>query len=537
MKRMNYFWKGVMIFIGAIVVGSGLAWIYLSIFDRSTDSDASSVVTDTVGFWDADVHVSQVDVEGTAYRSSAKLSVTWMIPSQDVSHFFVVAKDEYSQETMSETIDASKDEAELTGLKSDTSYEITVLACLDEACETSLESTESVEGSTEAEYWQIQGTGSSYETAEQVVDHGSTLSYLLPYSDWAPKDLQGVVKYYFNGSAASPQAEVGIKVASSQDGYTSFDEITDLFWHECDRNRDPNNPRGNTVDPTSCPDGQLEMFAFQPIPLASGIIRLFFEASAPRDPDGITQIYSIDSLDGYVGEDFDQSSTSTICGDADEAALAPGGDCEPELLIGSSENGIESGIVNARQNKIGYPIQDSWIWDESPGTFMILTGEDSCGQTRDGLFYSVFDGEDWNVQEEDGCAVPLVLDAHGPVIVHMGGDRYKVYYENYEYASADRSVKNVSSKPTRLLYANGGDDGMVDLEDWEGEEVAREVHFLWPDGTVLDDQEESGLGDHMIWLPQNNLEEQVMYMNLGGFDNKNWIKPSAGLGMSVLVNP
>jgi hypothetical protein len=28
-----------------------------------------------------------------------------------------------------------------------------------------------------------------------------------------------------------------------------------------------------------------------------------------------------------------------------------------------------------------------------------------------------------------------------------------------------------------------------------------------------------------------------MYVNLGGFDNPEWSKPSAGLGMAVLVNP
>lgn len=527
---MNLFWKGAMLFAVAVVVGGGLAWVYLEVSDRSTDSSDSTATTVTTGSWDADIQVSQVDVNGTSYASSAKLSVSWTAPSQDVSHFLIVAKDEFDQETITEIADAGEDEAVVEGLKSDTRYDVSVLACLDDDCETSLESDDSAQGSTEAEYWQIQGSGSSYGTADQIVENGSVWSYVIPYTDWAPEDLQGTIQFYYNARAMGEDG--GIRVASSTDEYDFFGNSKALFFQECDMG---DQKKGNAA--STCPEDQLSMFAFQVIPLSSGDTRLIFEASAPADPDHITQIYSIDSDDEYVGKDFDSATDSDICGDTDTHDLIEGGDCEPELLIGSTDQGSDSGLVNARQNKVGYPIQYSWIWDESPGTYMIVTGEDECGQTRDGLFYAVFDGKDWNVQEEDGCAVPLVLDAHGPVIVHLGGDRYKVYYENYQFSSSDRSVKNVTTKPTRVLYANGGADGVVDLEDWEEEEIAREVYFLWPDGSVLDDQEEAGLGDHVIWLPQNDLEEQVMYMNLGGFDNKSWAKGSAGIGMAVLVNP
>ena len=67
--------------------------------------------------------------------------------------------------------------------------------------------------------------------------------------------------------------------------------------------------------------------------------------------------------------------------------------------------------------------------------------------------------------------------------------------------------------------------------------MAREVRFLWPDGSKLDAEEESGLGDHMIFMPTGSNEEQYMYLNLGGFDNADWLQPSSGLGMSILLNP
>jgi hypothetical protein len=49
--------------------------------------------------------------------------------------------------------------------------------------------------------------------------------------------------------------------------------------------------------------------------------------------------------------------------------------------------------------------------------------------------------------------------------------------------------------------------------------------------------DESGLGDHMIYVPSQNLQEQYMYLNLGGADNPDWAKKSAGFGIAELINP
>lgn len=77
----------------------------------------------------------------------------------------------------------------------------------------------------------------------------------------------------------------------------------------------------------------------------------------------------------------------------------------------------------------------------------------------------------------------------------------------------------------------------VDVGDWEASSIARNVHFLWPDGSVLDAQDEAGLGDHMISMPAGTLDQQFMFVNLGGFDNTKWKAVSSGLGLARLLNP
>ena len=62
---------------------------------------------------------------------------------------------------------------------------------------------------------------------------------------------------------------------------------------------------------------------------------------------------------------------------------------------------------------------------------------------------------------------------------------------------------------------------------------AREVHFLWPDGTTLNEANESALDDFMMFMPTGNPARQIMYSNM---------HVPAGtslpvIGMAVLVNP
>ncbi len=300
---------------------------------------------------------------------------------------------------------------------------------------------------------------------------------------------------------------------------------------------------------SGCPQGALRLTTFQAVPLAwQETIRFYFEAAVAETPLGaatleagatlpnvgnpITRIYFLDSQDGYAGQDFNPDVGTTICGESD---FVSGGDCDPTVIIGVEGDELlgDSGLTHARQFKIGYPVLNEWAWDGAAGTFMVITGADLYGQTMDGQFYAVWDGGRWIVDKDaSGCARPLATNGHGPVGVHLGASRYKLYYED---TTAGRD-----EKPLRLIYADGsqtGEGAFIEFEDWEPDVYARDVHFLWPNGDPVNAAAESGLGDHFIFLPSGNPDEQIMYMNLGGLDNSESRGPSLGIGMATLINP
>lgn len=377
------------------------------------------------------------------------------------------------------------------------------------------------------EYWQIQGTGDSYAEATTVVKDGSTLAYAFRYGEEAGDELAGTTRLYYNPQPNSNWSN-GIRPATNHSTDTdvvsvsSFESAESGIKTVCDEmHRD------------ECTESQAYyMTASQAVPLKDeSTLRIFFEAQ-DMSVTGLTttEIFSMDSQDGYVGEDFN-TSFSTICGGAQSTDFAPGGDCELTKVVSANS---ESGLTQARQFKIGYPIQDSWLWDQSVGTFMVITGADQCRQTNDGLFYAVWDGANWDVLKDDqGCAQALVPYAHGPVIVHLGDGRYKMYYEDIMSNSPLVKV----TKPLRFITADAtrtGDPTVVDFADWDSSKEAGEVTFLWPDGSELTPEQESGLGDHFIYTP-NGIESRVMYMNLGGLDNTSDPSPSNGIGIAVPV--
>ena len=164
---------------------------------------------------------------------------------------------------------------------------------------------------------------------------------------------------------------------------------------------------------------------------------------------------------------------------------------------------------------------------------MVITGSSKCGSDKNSLFYATWTGTAWSVAKDSaGCPLTVSPSGHGPVLVHLGGSRHKLYYED--------DANDNTGKPLRLIYADGttsGNSSKVELADWEPAENAREVHFLWPDGTELNAEEESGLGDHMIIHACGQQRRAVHVPRPGGFDNAEWLKASSGLGMAVLLNP
>jgi hypothetical protein len=392
--------------------------------------------------------------------------------------------------------------------------------------EVSLSREDEVPLSREDEYWQLQGSGHTYDSAQTIVDDGSTLAYALRYGEGSG-DMQGNSKLYYNPNPTSTWG-AGVRVATNHSTGTELDDVDSYEAIDagikivCEQ-----------INLKNCSAHDAYWItASQAVPLASDeVVRLFFEAS-DMSAGGMTstKIFSLDSQDGYVGEDFAKGS-ATVCGGKKSTDYAEGGACALTSVLDTNE---ETGLSQARQFKIGLPTLDTWLWDESPGTFMVITGADQCRQTNDGLFYAVWSGSAWEVVKDDeGCAQPLVPYAHGPVLVHFGEGRYKMYYEdimsNVNLARVDKPLRFITADATRT-----GDPDLVDLADWDSYKDAGEVHFLWPDGRELSAADESGLGDHFIFTP-DGLDSQVMYFNLGGMDNSTSRMGSRGLGVAIPV--
>ncbi len=501
---------------------------YNGVNGNMENSSKGETTTTSIASNEGNINVGQVSVDDSDYMSSTKLDVSWKEEIADA--YKITVTDSVTQQSEDYSVDESETEFQLTQLKAGTWYTITLEACNDEECETVGTATQT----TEEEYWQILGEGDIYDDAALAVPDGSTFSYALQYGDWAPKDVQGETLFYYNPHRRGENAGVGFASQETDDVYVGnpFTVMTAYsLQHPCDM---PDPSKDNGKKPLfECfgPSYMSVINAFQVVPLASGEVRLLFES---HGDDHATRIMYLDSDDGYYGRDFNSGSEETCITEEDW-----NNGCKPTIAIGldGDEEKGDTGLTNARQFKIGYPKQESWVWDESEGTFMLITGADSCEQINNGLFYAVWDGIDWIVEKDDeGCAEPVVQHAHGPVLVDLTPRTYKLYYEQENEWSQDYTTP----KPFQMIYADAsrtGDSDIIDIEDWEESSLGRDVHFIWPNGEPMSDEQEPGLGDHYIYLPTNNLDEQIMYMNLGGFDDLTWNQESYGLGIAILVNP
>ena len=475
--------------------------------------------------------VGSQSVGSSVFSSSTKLTVTWVAPTDyTVDHYAISASETVGNTSLSYSAASTATSATLTGLKAATSYSIAVYACKDATC-TEAGSATAVTATTSEEYWQLQGSGNSYTTLSTTVAEGSVLSWVMRWGAEAGSAYAGRYQYYYNTTTSGRE---GVGVATTSGSGTNVSTLTSFSpLTTSGLRRSCSSAPGTST--SSCPaTGAFEISATQAVPMQNGRIRIYFEASDVRDNNS-ARIYSLDSQDGLIGQDFHSGATQAYCGGIGSSDYAPGGACALELLIDvSSTPSASTPLSQARQFKIGYDWNTDWRWDGAAGTFMVITGDDNCNNYPNALFYATWDASNWTVaKDSSNCAKPIAPAAHGPVLVPLGGAAYKLYYE-------DQTNGAQSGKPLRLLYADGqssGSSATVDFEDWESNTLARQVNFLWPDGSLLDAQDEAGLGDHMILTPNGSLDLQYMFVNRGGFDNTKWSQSSSGLGLAVLLNP
>ena len=470
-------------------------------------------------------NVNTQTVGSNTFSSSSKLAASWSAPTGvTVNHYRITAGEAAGGGNIVYTALASETSKTLSELKAATSYNVVVTACQDSLC-TAAGAAAKVSGATSTEYWQLQGSGNTLAKLTRIVSDGTVrISATMIGSDAGTSTANRVQLYY--GTRAGQQAALSTALSASAidaalpASYLSFVS---------------SGTTTGLITPV-VPATAVETVATgQGVPLSAamgGKVRIFFEA---QGTDFKTRIYSIDSVDGYVGQDFNSGAPTTCSTFADYSA---GGGCAIKLEIGLKDDplGANAKIDNARQNKVGFPTMTDWRWNGAAGTFMVFTSGPvtGCSDVKN-HGYAVWDGVSaWKVQYEANGCPKLFKSVQAAFPLHIGGVKYKLYYGDPAILTGKGSSNLPFLGPKNLIYANGaltGQTDRVDFEDWEAQSKARDVAFLWPNGDKMDATAEGYIDDYHFMTPTSNLELQVMYLAI----TDGWAVPMSAA--ALLINP
>jgi len=362
--------------------------------------------------------VAATTIAGRQVNSSSKLLVRWTPSASDPTDHFEISGVETAQGTRVQTsAAATATSATLTGLKSHTTYAITVRACANAACTTSSTSA-SVSLETDREEWQFQGTGGSVTGLTKTVSDGNARLSATRFGPDAGA-MANRIQLYYGPLNTSRQWALAAGVASGEattanpSSYLSFTSRAEMT---------------GLISPTTAAPLVQIVATGQGVPISrerGGFVRLFFEA---QGADGKTRAMYIDSKDGYYGLDFN-SGPSGVC--STTADYSTGGGCEPTVTIpvDGDTNG-NSRITNSRQHKVAWPTLDSPHWDMAPGSFMVFTADrvQGCSTVQQNHGYAVWDGSAWKVQYQSNGCPKLFVSAQAAFPFHSGGGKYRLYY-------------------------------------------------------------------------------------------------------------
>jgi hypothetical protein len=452
--------------------------------------------------------VAGPSVAGRQLYSSTQLRVSWTATSGDPTHHFEIAAREGVQGTRVRIrAAASATSATLTGLKSHTTYAVSVIACGNESCSQASASGE-VEVETDREHWQLQGTGNAITGLTKTVSDGNARLSATRFGPDAGAMANRVQLYYGPMlTGTSRNSMLSVAVASAEANAANPDSFLTFTSRAGTTGLLSPSPGATLVTTVSTGQG---------VPIArdrGGFVRLFFEATGS---DSRTRVLSIDSKDGYFGLDFNSGSATTCSTAADYSS----GGCVPTLAISvDGDSGGNSRITNARQQKVGWPTLTSPHWDLSAGTFMVFTTDSVQGCSESGMNhgYAVWDGAAWKVQYQANGCPKLFTSAQAAFPLHAGGAKYRLYYGDPSITDGKTSSQLPFLGPKKLIYADGsatGDAAIVDFEDWEAQTSARDVVFLWPNGDQLDARAEGYIDDYHFLTPTGSQDLQVMYITI-----------------------
>lgn len=444
-------------------------------------------------------------VGGTTFGASSKLAVSWVAPtSYSPDHYELTATEALMNTRVSARVGGTNTNTTLTQLKAATAYAVVVKACQDSAC-TASASTSAVNATTPAEYWQLQGTGNSLATLNKPVSDGNARLSATRFGPEAGANANTVQFYYgAQGVSGMGMATNGTVSASAPSSYLTFTSYAST---------------NGLRSPSGATSGIKDIMTGQGVPLSAamgGKVRLFFESN---DADGKTRIYSVDSVDGYVGRDFNLGAATTCSTSADYLAA---GNCPASVVVGVEGDSTfaNAKLSAARQNKVAWPTLTDWRWDGASGTFMVLTVDRilGCTTASHNHAYAVWNGTQFVVQYDSTGCPKTFKSAQAALPLHIGDVRYKMYYGD---PSVTTGRTNGSSLPfvgpKKLIYADGtstASANTVEFEDWEDVSAARNVHFLWPNGDLLNDAAEGYIDDFQFLTPSGSLDLQVLYLTI-----------------------
>lgn len=465
--------------------------------------------------------VNRQSVGGTTFGSSAKLQVSWSTPAYAVDHYVITATESLMNTSVTTTAASGSTSTTIGSLKAATPYSVVVEACADGACNSSGLAT-AVTATTPAEYWQLQGSGNTVSGLTQPVSDGNARLSATRFGAEAGSNANTVQFYYGpRGVSGMAVASSGVVSAATPSSYLSFTSLANS---------------SGLRSPTSASSGIKSIMTGQGVPLSAamgGKVRLFFESN---DADGKTRIYSVDSVDGYLGRDFNLGSASVCSTSSDYMST---GSCPATLVIGveGDTTGANTKIAAARQNKLAYPTLSDWRWDGAAGSFMVFTVDQisGCTTATHNHAYAVWDGSRFVVQYAGNGCPKMFISAQAALPMHIGEARYKMYFGDPSVTTGKTSGSTLPFVgPKKLIYADGrssGTTGTVEFEDWESVASARNVHFLWPNGERLGDAAEGYIDDFHFLTPTGSLDLQVLYLSI----TDGSVTPFAAT--AVLLNP
>ena len=440
----------------------------------------------------------EVAVDGATYPSCSRLEASWSVPGL----VQLTLRDETTGAVATTLTDSGAHT--FTDLKSATTYSLDVAPCPDAGCLAPDPAAAIATGTTGEEVWQLLGTGSDLAGLTNSVADSNAKAHAIAYGPDAPADLAGRVQLYYgamNGFGGSLSVATGNRPVDPDD-LTSLADFTSHVGSSGVIQPDTAAPLVGWIGTGSA------------VPTADGI-RLFFEAEGG---DGTTRILSLDSDDGFVGRDF-HGGAETVC--EEQGHYSPGGLCEPDLVLGI-QGDPEHGVPNSwavRQHKVGIKTLDDWRWDEAPGTFMVFTVNlnSSCPAANRAHGYASYDGTDWVVDVDGGC--PELFDGvQAMAPLHRGGGAFKMQFGSpgEREGALDGSTLPFLG-PKRLIYGEPertGDPDVMEFEDWDSVGQARDITFLWPDGTPFDATAEGYIDDFVVLHPTFDPALEVQYVVL-----------------------